>query len=138
MSQELLSICVPTYGRAKYLKAMLDAFAVQVKRDNITPEQVTFYISDNCSPDETPQVIDEFARNVPQLVRVRNEKNIGGDNNIFFVRTLGKGKYIWVAGDDELVCDHALANVLRLLREHSPGLVIAYNSKRYYSRRLQE
>jgi glycosyltransferase involved in cell wall biosynthesis len=89
----------------------------------------TFYISDNCSSDETPEIIAQFARQVPKVVHTRNATNIGGDNNIFYVRTMGKGRYVWVLGDDELLSDRALVTVLTLLKEHEPGLIIAHDSK---------
>lgn len=135
MNQELLSICIPTRNRAGYLRDLLSAFAKQVEEDDLGPEDVAFYISDNCSDDETPEVIREFARQVPKAVCTRNPANIGGDKNILHVRTMGRGKYNWVVGDDELLREGALAGVLHLIHKHSPGLILAYNSR--YELKLQ-
>jgi hypothetical protein len=33
-----------------------------------------------------------------------------------------------VVGDDEILCDGAVASVLKLIQEHRPGLIIAYDS----------
>ena len=126
MNPELLSVCIPTRNRAGYLRDLLTAFARQVRADQIGPEAVVFYFSDNASDDATPEVIREFAGQVPQSVYHRNPANIGGDNNILHVRTLGRGQYIWVLGDDELLADNALVNLLQLLRQTRPGLVLAY------------
>ena len=128
MPNELLSICIPTRNRARYLREILAKFAQQVEADKIGPDKVVFYISDNAADDETPEVIREFAQKVPQAVCSRNAVNIGGDGNIAHVRSLGKGEYIWVIGDDELLCDRAVASVLKLIQEFRPGLIIAYDS----------
>jgi hypothetical protein len=130
MSAELLSICIPTRNRAKYLREMLATFARQIANGKIGEDKVVFYISDNASDDgETPDIIREFEKKVPKAVCSRNAVNIGGDPNIIHVRTLAKGKYLWVLGDDELLCKGAVTTVLRLIEKHQPGLIIAYDSR---------
>jgi glycosyltransferase involved in cell wall biosynthesis len=128
MKQELLSVCIPTRNRARYLRDLLTAFARQVREENFGPEEVAFYISDNTSDDATPEVIREFAAQVPKAIYHRNPANIGADRNILHVRTMGRGKYIWVVGDDELLAEKALGNLLRLLRQGEPGLILAYDA----------
>jgi glycosyltransferase involved in cell wall biosynthesis len=127
MNSELLSVCIPTRNRAGFLRDLLAAFARQMQDDQLGPEDVVFYFSDNASDDATPEVIREFATKFPKAVCHRNPANIGGDGNILHVRTLGQGEYIWVLGDDELLADKALVNLLQLLRQSKPGLVIAYD-----------
>lgn len=131
MKPELLSVCIPTRNRSRYLRDLLTAFAQQVSANQLGAEDVGFYLSDNTSDDETPEVIREFTRLVPWTVGTRNPANIGGDKNILHVRTMGRGKYIWVMGDDELLADGALINLLRLLRQGDAGLVLAYD-RRYH------
>ena len=135
MNSEVLSICIPTRNRAKYLRELLSAFARQVAESGLGPEEVVFYISDNTSDDATPEVIREFAGQVPRVIYQRNPANIGADRNILQVRTMGRGKYIWVVGDDELLADQALVNLLRLIRQGEPGLILAYDAK--YDLRLR-
>lgn len=129
MSNELLSICIPTRNRARYLREMLSTFARQINEAGIGPDKVVFYISDNASDDETPGIIFEFAQKVPKAVCSRNAVNIGADGNNVHIRTLAKGSYLWVIGDDELLCDKAVMTVLQLIEEHQPGLIIAYDSR---------
>jgi glycosyltransferase involved in cell wall biosynthesis len=128
MPIELLSICVPTRNRARYLREILAAFAQQVVAGKLGPDQVKFYISDNAAEDETPEIIREFGRKVPWSACSRNPVNIGGDANIAHVRSLGKGEYIWVVGDDEILAEGAVLAVLKLIQEHRPGLIIAYDT----------
>src|SRR5437762_2888468 len=53
MNSELLSVCIPTRNRAKYLDELLSSYAQQVNEAKISGDEVTFYISDNASEDET-------------------------------------------------------------------------------------
>ena len=126
---ELLSICIPTRNRAKYLNELLSSYAQQFNAAGLTGEQVAFYISDNASDDATPEIFRAFEKKVPRAHYSRNATNLGGDGNNVHVRTLAKGEYLWVIGDDELLCENALVNVLDLIKKHRPGLIIAYNSR---------
>lgn len=123
---EFLSICIPTRNRTGFLSNLLTTLAGQIK--NLPPKSVAIYVSDNASTDETPQVCKRFQPLLPCLVYSRNTKNIGADANIMHVRSLARGPFIWVTGDDELVCQDAVPRVLDLLRQQNPGLVVAFNS----------
>jgi glycosyltransferase involved in cell wall biosynthesis len=68
MPDELLSICIPTRNRARFLRDILTAFAQQVADAHLGPDQVVFYISDNAAEDETPEIIRGFAKKVPWAV----------------------------------------------------------------------
>ncbi|MGH7991570.1 MAG: glycosyltransferase family 2 protein, partial [Limisphaerales bacterium] len=129
MPNELLSICIPTRNRARYLKEILAAFARQINEDGIGPDKIAFYISDNASDDETPKIISAFAQKVPRAACSRNAVNIGADGNNIHIRTLAKGNYFWVVGDDELLSDQAVVTVLRLIEKYQPGLIVAFDSR---------
>lgn len=129
MNSELLSVCIPTRNRAKYLGEILSSYARQVNEARLTAEQVTFYISDNASEDETAQVVREFEKKVPRVVYSSNATNLGTEFNVVHVQTIAKGQYRWVIGDDELLCDNALVTVLDLVQKHRPGLILAYDRR---------
>lgn len=129
MPNELLSICIPTRNRSRYLREMLSTFARQINGTGLGPDKVVFYISDNASDDETPDIIRAFAQKVPRADCSRNAANIGGDANIVRVTALAKGSYIWVVGDDELLSDQAVVTVLQLIEKYQPGLIVAFDSR---------
>jgi abequosyltransferase len=54
----LLSICIPTWNRAKFLAQSLGRFAEQIK--DISPEELELYVSDNCSDDNTSEVVTYY------------------------------------------------------------------------------
>lgn len=126
---EFLSICIPTYNRASILKELLTSFARQVREDKIPDGEVVFYISDNAATDATPQVVKEFENNPLKIVYSRNEKNIGISRNLNKVCAMAKGRFIWTLGDDEVISAHALANLLKALRQHDPGMLIAFDTR---------
>ena len=129
MNTPLLSICVPTRNRARYLDELLSAFARQIHEAGIGPEKVVFYISDNASDDQTPEIISAFKQKVPSTICSRNAVNNGVDGNNVHIRTLAKGDYLWVIGDDELLCDNAVTTVLQLIEKYHPVLIIAFDSR---------
>ena len=130
MSNELLSICIPTRNRGRSICGKCSRF-LRSRSTTATSawDKVVFYISDNASDDgETPGIISEFEKKVPKVSSSRNAVNLGADGNNVHIRTLAKGKYLWVIGDDELLGNGAVATVLKLIEEHNPGLIIAFDT----------
>ena len=112
----LLTIAIPTYGRAPFLRELLACLRLQLK-DQPTVELL---ISDNASPDETAEVVREFERNGLELRYICNEINIGPDANFLQCFEQAAGRYVWVFGDDDLILDGGLSTVVKLLEQESP------------------
>ena len=129
MKPELLSICIPTFNRAKCLDELLGSIANQIQTFNLDAHDIKVYVSDNASPDSTPDVFRKWAPSLPGAIYSRNQNNIGANANIIHVRTLGRGRYTWVLGDDDLLCDGALPKLINTLKADNIGLLIAYHSK---------
>jgi len=129
MPQELLSISIPTYNRQRLLGLMLNTLAGQIKSANAL-DDVVIYISENCSPDNTRQVVEEFQKTSGiRVVYSRNEKNLGISINLLKVMEMGKGKFVWPLGDDEIIADNSVGNLLKVLREKDPGFVLMYDTR---------
>ena len=96
----LLSICIPTYCRAAYLREVLESVIKALKGFE---KEVEVIVSDNASTDHTDEVLAEFQTRSPHFRASRNSVNIGGEMNFFHVAHLAKGKYIWILGDDDKV-----------------------------------
>jgi len=128
MAQELLSICIPTYNRSPLLRKILELLAQQCQ--SLPAGDVVIYVSDNGSSDDTPQVAEEFQKRPGvQLVYSRNPENIGLSKNLLKVMSLGKGRFVWTLGDDEMVLPNALASLVRVLRQHDPGMVVMWDTR---------
>ncbi len=111
----ILSICVPTFNRAELLRRFL---AVAERQITALGDKVEVVISDNCSPDNTPEVIGEFQTRFPVNYR-RLPRNMGGTYNIVTIVTQqAKGLYCWVVGDDDLLRPGAVAKMLDIIEQN--------------------
>jgi abequosyltransferase len=117
----LLTIAVPTWNRAGYLAENLAQLKSELR--GVTPGLVEVLVSDNCSPDSTPNVVEEAAKSGLAIRYVRNEKNMGWARNFVQCFDLARGKYVLLLGDDDLFVDGALALLLRHLAEREYGVV---------------
>jgi|GEM_PF-766440 len=125
---ELLSICIPTYNRAPLLKELLISIRREIEHLSTPGSEIGVYISDNASPDHTQEVVRSLESSMPSLRYTRNDANIGGEANVLHVRTLARGYYTWVLGDDEILHDGALEVVMKIIRMREHGLIILFNS----------
>lgn len=104
-----LSICIPTYNRAKFLRVMLEALLPQTVE---LGGKIEVLILDNCSTDETPDVVSSFG-NYPALRAIRHEKNLGPAKNICYGPSqLASGEYCWVLGDHNLMRPRMLKKIV--------------------------
>lgn len=93
-----VSIIIPTYERAVYLKRLLDSILKQTFSD------YEVIVIDDCSLDIAgyAQVIQEYKKKIELLTYIRNEKNYGTPTH---ARNLGmyiaKGEYIAFCDDDD-------------------------------------
>ena len=128
MSQELLSICIPTYNRSRLLRNILEVLGVQIHTAGA--DNVVLYISDNGSPDNTPQVVEEFQQQTGlKVVYSRNPTNLGISKNLLNVMAMGRGRFVWTLGDDEIVADNAVPKLVKVLRERDPGFVVMFDTR---------
>jgi len=97
MNNPILSICIPTYNRAVYLKDTINSIVIQ-KRFQET-DDVEIVISDNCSDDNTSEVAEKYIRNYGEKIRYyRNSENIK-DANFEKVLSYGKGLFLKLNND---------------------------------------
>jgi hypothetical protein len=111
----ILTIAIPTYGRATTLQAQLERLVPQ-----LTPE-VRLCVYDNASPDNTQEVVAKF---LPQGVTCfRAMTNCGGGRNIFRCFEECSTDWLWVLCDDDLATTSAVADLLAVLRHESASFI---------------
>jgi abequosyltransferase len=117
---KLLTIAVPTYNRAGYLDQCLSHIAAQLEG---YLSEVELLVSNNCSSDETEQVVARHTgRGVP-IRYVCNSENIGVDRNFLQCFNLARGNYVLVFGDDDILLEGALDAIVPVLRRGDYGVV---------------
>ena len=123
----LLSISIPTWNRAKFLSVSLDSFLEQMK--GINPEEVELFVSDNCSDDNTTEVVKSYIDKGLPITYNKNEENIGASRNFLRCMQRASGKYILLLGDDDVLNPGTLKFLLDILREKDYGLVHIHQFK---------
>jgi glycosyltransferase involved in cell wall biosynthesis len=87
-------------------------------------------VSDNCSTDNTPQVIESWQRRFNgriSVTAVRHDYNIGGMPNIVHAISLAKGTFVWSLGDDDPIQRGAVPYILGKINEHPNLSLILLN-----------
>jgi glycosyltransferase involved in cell wall biosynthesis len=113
-----VDIGLPVYNGARYIGLTLDSLLAQ------THGELTIWISDNGSTDDTPAVVHEYAARDPRVRYERHEQNQGASWNFNYVRKFARHDYFkWTAHDD-LYHPEYLARCVEVL-EGSPDVIVA-------------
>lgn len=107
-----LSICIPTFNRAKYLPELLDSIINQVDVD----DPVEICISDNASTDSTKDVIINYQKEYPNIVYFRWSENMGADRNYLKCVEIAHGEYCWLMGSDDAITEGAIFKIFEYLK----------------------
>jgi glycosyltransferase involved in cell wall biosynthesis len=116
----LLTIAIPTYNRLECLQELLPNLVRQCE----PYQEIEILVSDNCTTDGTSQYIKDIMTANPQVLYRVNFSNVGADEN--FVRCVenAHGTYVWLFGDDEIVCEGALNSIITTLKINPVSLLI--------------
>lgn len=116
-SDPILTIAIPTYNRENYLDLCLQKIreeAARLREDSYG--LVKILVSDNHSPDNTQNIVAKHKELAPGMIEsIRNVKNIGPDNNIVQCYAHPTTPYVWVFGDDDVILEGGLQQVLDAL-----------------------
>ncbi len=92
----MISIALCTYNGAKYLKEQLDSLVSQ------TYPNLEIVVVDDCSTDNTRDIIAEYALKYPFIRQYINEQNMGVLRNFNKAMSLCKGEYIAISDQDDI------------------------------------
>ncbi len=105
-----VSICMPTYNFDRYLPEAIESVLKQSYGD------FEFIIIDDCSKDNSVEVIKRYAEKDKRIIFKVNEDNLGMVNNWNLSLKYAQGEYIkFLFGDDVLVSDKALERMVLVL-----------------------
>jgi abequosyltransferase len=123
-----LSIAIPTYNGAKYIREALESIVSQL--DDIH-EEIEIVVSDNASTDRTPEIIGEYQNEYSFIRYFRNDANFGADKNFDLAVRHSIGKYVWLFSDDDKMLPGAIKKVLDVIKNHSGLAAIFVNWSNY-------
>ena len=119
--QPLLTIAIPTYNRAAYLRQTLTQLQLEILSYRLS--NIDILVSDNASPDSTQQVVAELQSSGFNIRYLLNSDNIGSDANIAQCFNSANGQYVLILGDDDLFCDGSLKWLMTVLEQNEYGAV---------------
>lgn len=125
-AEPLVSVCIPTYNRAKKLERAVYALV------GGSYKNLEIIISDNASSDETQSVCSALSTSDSRVKYFRHAENQGPTKNFEFARDQAAGKYfLWHGDDDYLDHDYIRTCVDELERE--PSLMLASGLAAYHN-----
>ncbi len=120
------SVILPVYRVApEYLITAIESI-LEVLRRNGRGELVTL---DDCSPDQSRDILEDYAAKYPDLVRVfHNEKNLGIAESRQRLVQESRGRYILSFDQDDIMLPFDLTGVIELL-DGEPNYCASYSLK---------
>jgi len=115
---ELISICIPTYNGAKYLRECLDSALYQ------TYYNTEILIVDDCSSDDTMAIAQEYA-SIDDRVRVlQNEKNLGLVGN--WLNSIEQATSDWIKFlfQDDVLTPDCIERMYTACQEHQSKIAV--------------
>lgn len=112
-----VSIIVPNYNHARFLRQRLDSILTQTFQD------FEVILLDDCSMDESRSILSDYA-NDPRVRTEFNDKNSGSTFKQWNkgVR-LARGEYVWIAESDDYADERLLGKLVSRL-DSEPALVL--------------
>ena len=115
----MVSICCLTYNHEKYVRQALDGFLMQK-----TSFKYEILIHDDCSTDETADIIREYEKKYPDIIKpiyqTENQHSKGVKISWVHQFPRGVGKYFAICeGDDYWTDEYKLQKQFDLMESHS-------------------
>lgn len=114
----LLSICIATYNRSRFIGETLDSILCQL------PSDVELIVVDGASPDDTEKVVRPYHERSANLRYFREPENSGVDKDYDKAVNYARGEFCWLMTDDDLLLPGAIRRVLLALAPEIDLLVI--------------
>lgn len=106
----LVSILMPAYKTASYLREAVDSMLAQTFKD------FELIVLNDCSPDDTEEILDTY--DDPRIVRYKGEKNVGLSNVLNVGLEMARGKYIARMDSDDISLPKRLQIQVDFLESH--------------------
>lgn len=116
---DLISIILPVYNGEKYLRESIDSIL------NQTYSNWELIIMDDCSTDNSPQIIKEYLNKDSRIHYYRNDKNLRLPNNLNKGFKLANGSYFTWTSDDNRFKKTALEKMHNALKNNNANFTYA-------------
>lgn len=114
-----LSVCIPTFNRAEFLEETIRSIYAES-----VGYEVEVSVVDNCSTDNTKEVISKLQEEFSSLVFNVNPENIGPDLNYMACVEKSTGDYCWLMGSDDHANVESIKKIFSVITELSPDILL--------------
>jgi glycosyltransferase involved in cell wall biosynthesis len=118
-----VTISILTFNRAQKLSEILNDIHLQNENNFY---KITVY--DNCSTDNTTEIIQKFKLKIKNLKYVRQKKNIGFFNNYMQAILKCNTNYIWILADDDRISKGGLKLVKNFILKNKSFALLSLGS----------
>lgn len=115
--QPLISICIPTKNRADVLNKCLKSI---FSNNYYNRDLIEVVVSDNCSTDNTEEIVSKFLVEGNNLIYNRNSENlgVGGNANFLKVLSLANGLFLKINNDYSVFTDNGISYLIDFVKKY--------------------
>jgi len=114
-----VSICIPTYNYAKYIAECIESVISQTYKD------FELIIVDNCSVDNTEEIVKSYISSSNKVKYFCNTENIGMTANWNRCLELASGEYVKILCADDLLMPQCLQETMEVLNNNKNIVLLA-------------
>lgn len=114
-----ISVCIPTYNYGKFISDSIESVISQTCKD------FEIIIVDNCSVDETEEIVKAYVDVYDNVKYFRNAENIGMTENWNRCLNLSTGKYVKILCADDILVPTCLQKSLEIFENHEDIVLLA-------------
>lgn len=122
-----VSICIPNYNKAKYVGNAIQSAL------NQTFEDLEVIVIDNCSTDNSWEIINSFSDS--RLMKIRNTENVGMVGNFELALSRATGEYRTFLSSDDMLFPDAIQKLFSMLSKES-GVAYVFGNIEYSGNRI--
>lgn len=123
MNTPLVTLCVPCYNSSSTLEESLHSICGQDYPNLLVK------VFDNCSTDNSKDIVKKLMLQYPFLELIENELNIGGEGNFTRCLQSGEGEYTGVFHTDDIYLPHMVKTQVELLERNREAVAVAVHAK---------
>lgn len=116
MYNKLFTIAIPTYNGSKTIRCLLDSIVSQYD------ECIEILIINNCSTDNTLEIVESYLDKLPNLKIVNQTSNVGPDANFLDCFKMAEGKYVHLISDDDVYIENGIKRIIEILNKDDISL----------------
>ena len=115
--EKCIDVLLPTYNGQKYVVEQIESIL------NQTYKNIKLIISDDCSTDNTPEILKELAQKDERIILHLHEKNLGVVKNIEFLLKQVKSDFYMLADQDDFWLEQKIEKSMETLKKENADLV---------------